>query len=37
VERLRESPAVLVLDGGRPIGVLTRSDLLLFLSTRPRQ
>jgi cystathionine beta-synthase len=37
VERLRESPAVLVLDGGHPIGVLTRSDLLLFLSNRPRQ
>jgi cystathionine beta-synthase len=30
-ERLQASPAVLVLDGGHPIGILTRSDLLAFL------
>jgi CBS domain-containing protein len=24
-------PAVLVLDGGHPIGIVTRSDLLSFL------
>jgi cystathionine beta-synthase len=34
VERLEGSPAVLVLDGGHPIGVLTRSDLLGFLTAR---
>ena len=28
VERLDSSPAVLVLDGGHPVGVLSRSDLL---------
>ena len=32
VERLEGSPAVLVLDGGHPIGVLTRADLLTFLA-----
>jgi cystathionine beta-synthase len=30
-DRLQESPAVLVLDGGHPVGILTRSDLLSFL------
>jgi cystathionine beta-synthase len=30
-ERLSESPAVVVLDGGHPVGILTRSDLLSFL------
>jgi cystathionine beta-synthase len=30
-ERLQGSPAVLVLDGGHPVGILTRSDLLAFL------
>ncbi|HVM55787.1 MAG TPA: cystathionine beta-synthase [Acidimicrobiales bacterium] len=35
VERLRASPAVLVLDNGHPVGVLTRSDLLSFLAARP--
>jgi cystathionine beta-synthase len=30
-ERLQASAAVLVLDGGHPIGILTRSDLLAFL------
>ena len=29
--RLQDSPAVIVLDGGHPIGILTRSDLLSFL------
>ncbi|MGA7416770.1 MAG: pyridoxal-phosphate dependent enzyme, partial [Acidimicrobiales bacterium] len=29
--RLQTSPAVLVLDGGHPVGILTRSDLLSFL------
>ncbi|MGH9020969.1 MAG: cystathionine beta-synthase [Acidimicrobiales bacterium] len=32
--RLSTSPSVLVLDGGRPVGVLTRSDLLGFLQER---
>ena len=32
VERLEGSPAVLVLDGGHPIGVLTRADVLNFLA-----
>jgi cystathionine beta-synthase len=30
-DRLQESPAVLVLDGGHPVGIVTRSDLLSFL------
>jgi cystathionine beta-synthase len=30
-DRLQHSPAVLVLDGGHPIGILTRSDVLSFL------
>jgi cystathionine beta-synthase len=30
-DRLQAAPAVLVLDGGRPVGILTRSDLLSFL------
>ncbi len=29
-ERLQASPAVLVLDGGHPVGILTRSDLLSY-------
>jgi cystathionine beta-synthase len=29
-ERLQALPAVLVLDGGRPVGILTRSDLLSY-------
>jgi cystathionine beta-synthase len=33
VERLHASSAVLVLDGGHPVGVLTRSDVLTFLSS----
>jgi cystathionine beta-synthase len=28
VERLEGAPAVLVLDGGHPVGVLSRSDVL---------
>ena len=31
VELLDHEPSVLVLDGGHPIGVLTRSDVLAFL------
>lgn len=34
VECLDQGPAVLVLDGGHPIGVLTRSDVLGFLAGR---
>jgi cystathionine beta-synthase len=29
--RLETNSALLVLDGGHPIGILTRSDLLAFL------
>ncbi len=29
-EKLQASPAVLVLDGGHPVGILTRSDVLSF-------
>jgi cystathionine beta-synthase len=32
--RLSSSAGVLVLDGGHPVGVLTRSDLLSFLEER---
>jgi predicted transcriptional regulator len=34
--RLADSTAVLVLDAGHPTGILTRSDLLDFLSGRNR-
>jgi cystathionine beta-synthase len=34
--RLSDSPAVLVLDGGHPTGIVTRSDLLEFLAGRAR-
>jgi len=34
VECLDAGPSVLVVDGGHPIGVLTRSDVLGFLATR---
>jgi cystathionine beta-synthase len=34
VERLESCTAVLVLDGGHPVGVLTRSDVLTFLAER---
>jgi cystathionine beta-synthase len=33
--RLQASPAVVVLDGGHPVGILTRSDLLEFLAHDP--
>src|SRR4029077_900500 len=31
VSRLEKAPAVLVLDNGHPVGILTRTDLLEFL------
>ncbi len=34
VERLDSASAVLVLDGGHPVGVLSRSDLLTFLASK---
>ena len=34
VESLERQPSVLVLEGGHPIGVLTRSDVLAFLAAR---
>ncbi|MGH2829059.1 MAG: cystathionine beta-synthase [Actinomycetota bacterium] len=34
VEALEQGPAVLVVDAGHPIGVITRSDVLEFLSKR---
>ena len=33
VEMLDRNPALLVLSGGRPLSVLTRSDVLSFLSS----
>jgi cystathionine beta-synthase len=36
VTQLHDLPALLVLDAGRPVGVLTRSDLLAFLASRQR-
>jgi cystathionine beta-synthase len=36
VELLDQGPAVVVLDGGRPCSVLTRSDVLAFLSERAK-
>ena len=33
---LEQGPSVLVLDGGHPIGVLTRSDVLSFLAARTK-
>jgi cystathionine beta-synthase len=35
VARLERAPAVLVLDNGHPVGILTRSDLLEFLVAKP--
>jgi len=32
--RLSTSAGLLILDGGHPVGVLTRSDLLGFLEQR---
>ena len=37
VDRLDRCAAVLVLDGGHPVGVLTRSDVLTFLASRAPQ
>jgi len=34
VEALERGPAVLVVDGGHPVGILTRSDVLEFISSR---
>ncbi|MET0921366.1 MAG: cystathionine beta-synthase [Acidimicrobiia bacterium] len=34
VERLERCAAVLVLDGGHPVGILTRADVLTFLAAR---
>jgi cystathionine beta-synthase len=34
VEALERRPAVLVVDGGHPVGIVTRSDVLDFLSSR---
>jgi cystathionine beta-synthase len=34
--RLGDAPAVLVLDGGHPVGIVTRSDLLEFVAGRDR-
>ena len=34
VDRLESASSVLVLDGGHPIGLLTRSDVLSFLAAR---
>jgi cystathionine beta-synthase len=36
VECLEQGPSVLVLEGGHPIGVLTRSDVLSFLAARTK-
>jgi cystathionine beta-synthase len=36
VSCLEQGPSVLVLDGGHPIGVLTRSDVLSFLAVRTK-
>jgi cystathionine beta-synthase len=33
VERLEGAAAVLVLDAGHPVGILTRSDVLEFITT----
>jgi cystathionine beta-synthase len=34
VSTLGDDPAVLVLDSGKPVGILTRADLLSFLAAR---
>lgn len=36
-EALRDADAVMVVEGGKPIGVITRHDLLGFLSEGPRR
>ncbi|HUQ39590.1 MAG TPA: cystathionine beta-synthase [Acidimicrobiales bacterium] len=35
VERLQTSPAILVVDAGHPVGILTRSDLLAHAAGAP--
>ena len=35
VDRLEAATAVLVVDAGHPVGILTRSDVLAFLAQRP--
>ena len=34
VEALEQGPSVLVLDGGHPVGLISRSDVLGFLAGR---
>ncbi|MDQ1322072.1 MAG: cystathionine beta-synthase, partial [Actinomycetota bacterium] len=34
---LAEADAVMVVEGGKPVGVITRHDLLGFLSEGPRR
>jgi cystathionine beta-synthase len=34
---LRDADAVMVVEGGKPVGVITRHDLLGFLSEGPRR
>lgn len=36
-EALRDADAVMVVEGGKPVGVITRHDLLGFLSEGPRR
>jgi len=36
VDRLEHCAAVLVLDGGHPVGILTRADVLTFLAARTK-
>jgi len=36
VEALEAAAAALVVDAGHPVGILTRSDVLQFLSSRPQ-
>ncbi len=33
IDALKKASALLVLDGGKPVGILTRSDLLSFLAS----
>ncbi len=35
IQRLEDAPAVLVLDRGHPVGVITRADVLGFLAQTP--
>jgi cystathionine beta-synthase len=34
---LRDADAVMVVEGGKPVGVITRHDLLGYLSEGPRR